>query len=177
VLIVQAADVNDVVPGAASWLKGVALEKWNAIWPLLELTRINPEIHGDIAAMYPTPISAKRLRKRGPERAPRSNHDGASQHRLRANDDLAKVIGLRPDALKYPLKRFGASSFVCLVRGREGCYRERPSSSSCSRRPSGSSYAQNRRRPALAPAIWRAMRPINGSRASWYSCRYLLPTL
>jgi P27 family predicted phage terminase small subunit len=50
VSILKASDVN--IPPAPEWLRGFAAEKWAMIWPLLERSRINPEMHSDIVAMY-----------------------------------------------------------------------------------------------------------------------------
>jgi P27 family predicted phage terminase small subunit len=50
--LLKANSVEDVVPTAPEWLKGFALEKWQALWPVLDHEMIKPELHGDLVAMY-----------------------------------------------------------------------------------------------------------------------------
>jgi len=50
--IIKASSVDDVMPPAPSWLGERAAEKWRVVWPLLEHSRVNPQLHGDLVAMY-----------------------------------------------------------------------------------------------------------------------------
>jgi P27 family predicted phage terminase small subunit len=50
--ILRADSVEDVVPTAPEWLRGFALEKWQALWPVLDHEMIKPELHSDLVAMY-----------------------------------------------------------------------------------------------------------------------------
>src|SRR5262249_52391459 len=109
----------DLTPKGPEWLKGRALEKWAAIWPVLDRTRVNPEMHSDIVAAYcqayadfvraSEVLGSIDLYESRPSKALVDMRDSA----VRQMGELGKMIGLRPDVPFMPYEPIVGEKIDC----------------------------------------------------------------
>jgi len=106
--IIQAINVDDVVPPAPSWLKGRASDKWVGLWSLFDRSRINPKVHSDLVALYCQAYSdfleaCDQISQRGlivkdkNDRVVPNPFVEIRDTAMRQIIDIGKTIGLSPD--------------------------------------------------------------------------------
>ena len=44
--------MTEMLPKPPKWIVGVALERWDQIWTVVDRERVRPEIHADSVAIY-----------------------------------------------------------------------------------------------------------------------------
>lgn len=108
---------NQKIPPPPAWLKGRALERWVALWPTLDLGRVDPMTHGDTVASYCQAYddwreAVEKVSSMGGVVKDQNNRVVANPYvairdnAVRKLTEIGRALGIKPDE---PLPRVGSS--------------------------------------------------------------------